>query len=156
MPCPNCHNNGGTWHHNNWTPCPTCHGIGDLLPGTLPTPADPADTFMERAERLRAACVDAAVDSCGRDLTPDEWEILTGFVGDAEQLWDEVERRGRMVRFLVTHLSGRLSDLAVLRLGIRRHMEAFDDEGGPEDLRLWALVDEDVVGPGDGDWVRDD
>ena len=144
MTCPTCNGDGGHHTtHTHWEPCPACHGVGALLPETLPRAADPSDTLVERVERIRAACVDAAVDPCGRDLTPDEWEVLTTVLSDVERLWDEVERRGRMVRLLVEHLSGRLTDLAVFRLGVRRHREVFEGEGGPEDLRLWELLGDD-------------
>lgn len=73
---------------------------------------------------------------------------MESVVADCEIMVAEWERRAEMIRVLVDHLSGRLTDLAVMRLAVRVHREAVYARHGmvrPEDRDLWAasgLLDE--------------
>lgn len=83
-----------------------------------------------------------------RALSIGEWETMESVVADCEVMVAEWERRAEMIRVLVEHLSGRLTDLAIARLAVSVHREAVYARHGmvrPEDRDLWAasgLLDE--------------
>jgi hypothetical protein len=93
-----------------------------------------------------------------RQLTPDEWETLAGFVGDAETMWGASERRLEMLRMLAERSVRWLTDLTAMRAAIRAHRDETEHSSvyWPADVRLWELVAEAAYPDSDGDGFIDD